>query len=165
MSVELTQAERDAIALELKLDDDRARKLQKAYNADPELWRSKGITAALAETIARRGFRDATTATVALATYQGKIRELSKPTDTELERSLIEHIALCLLRLQELEAAYPEHGSIELFDYWDRHLAAAQRRFLNACTALARVKRLALPVVQLNIGDKQINVAQVNSKG
>jgi hypothetical protein len=163
MSVELTQSERDDIALELKIDGEQARKLQKAYNADPELWRAKSITAAVADTIAQRGFSDMTSATMALETYKGKVRALSRPTDTELERSLVEHVALCLLRLQVIELAFPQRGNLALLDFWNKNLAAAQRRFLNACTTLARVRRLALPVVQVNIGDKQMNIAQVNS--
>lgn len=152
---QLTQAERDKIAEDNALDFQQARKLEKAYNRDPALWRSKGLTSALVVTVAHRHFGDATTATRAIATYDGKVRDMSKPGDTELEHSLVENVGLCLIRLQAVEAAYPERGNLKLIDFWDRHLAAAERRYQNACLTLARVRRLALPVLLLNIADKQ----------
>jgi len=165
--LELTQAERDRIAEELRLDGKEAVALQKAYNKDPELWRTKGLIPAVADTIAQRGCSNLTTVTMALETYKGKVRALSKPTDTELERSLVELVALCLLRLQMIELAYPKGGSLQLLDFWNRNLEGAQRRLRKACIDLARVRRLALPVLQLNIAGKQQvnNVGQVNHKG
>ena len=41
----------------------------------------------------------------------------------------------------------------------DRKLSAAQRRYLRACETLARVRKLRLPTLQVNIGEKQVNVA------
>jgi len=38
-------------------------------------------------------------------------------------------------------------------------LFATQRRYLRACETLARVRRLRLPSMQINIGKKQLNVA------
>ena len=43
--------------------------------------------------------------------------------------------------------------------YWDRKLAASQRRYLRACETLARVRKLTGATVQVNIGERQINLA------
>jgi len=84
----------------------------------------------------------------------------------QLEQLLIDHAVLCWLRLQEVESSYSlaMERSITLTqaDYWDRHLAAAQRRYLRACEALARVRRLLHPTLQVNIaaqGGQQVNVS------
>jgi hypothetical protein len=37
----------------------------------------------------------------------------------------------------------------------------AHKRYLSALKALAQVRKLALPVLQVNIADKQLNVANV----
>ena len=38
-------------------------------------------------------------------------------------------------------------------------LTAAQKRYLGAIKGLAEVRRLALPVLQVNIAKKQVNIA------
>ena len=40
-----------------------------------------------------------------------------------------------------------------------KRIDQAERRYLRAIKALVEVRRLQLPAVQVNIGDKQINVA------
>lgn len=146
----------------------KADALTKAYNADPELWRDKNLSGIAATMLVRTGTNDPTTEATFMANYQGKIRELSRATDTALERSLVEYAAVCWLRLQWVDMAYSQKvkggGDIDSLDYWDRHLSAAQRRFDKACMDLAKVRRLALPVLQLNIAGKQQvnNIGQVN---
>ena len=162
---ELTKAGQDKIAVDVRQDIDKADKLTKAYNTDPELWRSHNLAVLVARTVSHSGFKELTSQAVADANYDGKVRELTRPQDTPLERSLVELVALNWVRLQLVQLHYPEQGSITLCDYWDRHLAAVEWRFLKACETLAKVRRLALPVLQLNIGHKQMNVAQVNNKG
>jgi hypothetical protein len=68
--------------------------------------------------------------------------------------------------LQEVEAGYSSAMArsipLSLADYWDRHLAAAQRRYLRACETLARTRRLLQPTLQVNIaaqGGQQVNVS------
>ena len=43
----------------------------------------------------------------------------------------------------------------------DRRLARAQSRYIQALTALAKIRRLSLPIVinQLNVSDNAVNVA------
>ena len=40
--------------------------------------------------------------------------------------------------------------------YWDKRFSPAQRRYLRAIENLARVRRTALPVLHVNIAEKQI---------
>ena len=72
--------------------------------------------------------------------------------------------ALCWLRLQLIEQQYSgvQAGNMTLpqGDYWERRLSAAQRRYLRAVETLARVRRLRVPALQVNIGEKQVNIAK-----
>ena len=175
----LPQEERDKIDAEVaagiqrkkkEQEESKAVELRKAYELDPELWRSKHVSSLAVHMFVKRLTLDPVTEETFLATYQGKIRELSRATDTVLERSLVEYAVMCWLRLQWVDAEYSQKNSggasIESLDYWDRHLSAAQRRFDKACMDLAKVRRLALPILLVNIAGKQQinNVGQVNSK-
>jgi len=86
-----------------------------------------------------------------------------------LEQLLIQHAALCWLKLSigELQYSYTMKGSISLTVgmYWEKRLTAAQRRFTRACETLARVRKLSrnTPALQLNIaanGGQQLNVSK-----
>ena len=85
---------------------------------------------------------------------------------TQLEQLLIDHAVLGWLRLQDVEWDYSSAMERPLSpaqaDFWDRHLAAAQRRFVRALETLARVRRLLTPTLQVNIaaeGGQQVNVS------
>jgi len=84
---------------------------------------------------------------------------------TALERPLIEHVALCWLRLQKAEMVYSQAQSDEmtltLAGWHERRLTAAHARYVRASESLARVRRLAQPhrqPLQVNIGGQQVNV-------
>ena len=51
--------------------------------------------------------------------------------------------------------------SITQADYFQRRIDRAHRRFLSAVETLARVRKLALPILQVNIARNQ----QVNTVG
>jgi hypothetical protein len=87
--------------------------------------------------------------------------ELGGPSPTPLERLLIERILTCWLHLYHLEIVYAQNDSmvLDLATYYQRSLGAAQKRYLAAIKALATVRRLALPALQVNIARKQVNVA------
>ena len=76
-----------------------------------------------------------------------------------LEQILIEHVVLCWLRFQDVNDRYENKMggpyTIDEGDYWERRLSAAQRRYLRACEALARVRKLSINV-QVNIANQQI---------
>lgn len=88
--------------------------------------------------------------------------ELGGPSPTPLERLVVERIVACWLQLHQLELSYGAKASmpIELANYYQKSIDRAQKRYLAAIKALAYVRRLARPVVQVNVARKQVNVAR-----
>ncbi len=86
--------------------------------------------------------------------------ELAGGDPTPLERLLAERAALCWLDATTLDVLYAaDAGSTRpQSEHADRARDRAHRRFLAAARALAQVKKLGLPAVQINIGRNQINV-------
>jgi hypothetical protein len=80
-----------------------------------------------------------------------------------MEKMLIDNIVTVWLRLQWLDylvaAKMAGEFSIRSMEFWQKSLASAQRNYLAACETLAKVRKMRLPNIQLNIGDQQINVA------
>ena len=87
--------------------------------------------------------------------------ELSGPSPTPLERLLVERIAVCWLHLYNLEMIYANKDgmALDLAMHYQKCIDRAHRRYLSAIKTLAVVRRLALPVLQVNIAKKQVNVA------
>ena len=90
-------------------------------------------------------------------------QDLGYEQASALDRLLIDQVVLCWLRLHYVEfhhtAISNRDTPLPLRDHWERKLSATQRRYLRACETLARVRRLRLPSMQINIGKKQLNVA------
>jgi len=87
--------------------------------------------------------------------------ELSGDNPTSVERVLVERVVACWLQVQdaELRAAQATDASIKQADFHQRRMDATNRRFLAAVKTLALVRKLAVPVLQVNIAKKQVNVA------
>jgi len=87
--------------------------------------------------------------------------ELGGPAPTPLERLLVERIVGCWLLLHHLEMSYAgqDRMPLELATYYQRSLSAAHRRYLASIKTLAVVRKLAVPVLQLNLATNQ----QVNA--
>ena len=94
---------------------------------------------------------------------QAMREDLGYRQSSALERILIDQIILCWLRLHHAELKYTEvqnrNVPLALAGFWERKLSATQRRHLRACETLARIRKLRLPSVQVNIAKEQINVA------
>jgi hypothetical protein len=111
--------------------------------------------------------------TVALEEYTLSIRdEMGYHTAPIMEKLLIENIVTCWLRVQycDQQLVFRMKGSYSfaILEFWERRLSMAQRRYLATCESLAKIRKMAVPAFQLNIGDKQINVAgnlQSTAKG
>jgi hypothetical protein len=87
---------------------------------------------------------------------------LAGPQPTPLERLLAEQVAACWLQLQQAQGVYIRNlGKISesQLEYCERRIDAASRRYLHAIKTLAQVRRLIVPVVQVNIAEKQVNIA------
>ena len=89
--------------------------------------------------------------------------ELAGPNPTPLERLLVERIAACWLQVQYADALFAQKikdslswEAVRGYQAWQDR---AHKRFLSAVKALALLRRFAIPAVQVNIADKQINVA------
>lgn len=91
-------------------------------------------------------------------------RELGYDSAPMVERLVIDQIALCHLRLQWAENHLSRVGGIPaVVPFWEKRVNAAQRRFLRACDALGRLRKLGNLTVQVNIatnGGQQVNVAK-----
>lgn len=88
--------------------------------------------------------------------------ELTGPNATPLERLLVERIVTCWLQLHyaDIRLAQSEAKmTMEQGAYQEECRERAHRRYLSAIKTLATVRKLALPVLQVNIAKKQVNVA------
>ena len=87
--------------------------------------------------------------------------ELAGPDAPPVERLLAERAVCCWLHLYHLEHTYAAKSSmsLELATHYQKSIDRAHRRYLSALKALAEVRRLAGPTVQVNIARKQVNVA------
>jgi hypothetical protein len=91
-------------------------------------------------------------------------RELAGPHPSPLERLLVDRIVVGWLGLVVAEGSYHtalEQGIDQADDaFHQQRVERAQRRYLAAIKTLAQVRKLGLPAVQVNIGEKQMNVAR-----
>jgi hypothetical protein len=88
--------------------------------------------------------------------------EVAGPHPSPLERLLADRVAIGWLSLTVAEGTYHqalERGLNQSDDtFHQQRIERAQRRYLAAIKALAQVRKLGVPAVQVNIGEKQINL-------
>ena len=92
-------------------------------------------------------------------------QEIGGPDPTPLEDLLAQRIAACWLHLHYLETIYAVNiENNGLSGRWSesmqRSIDRAQRRYLSAIKTLVQVRRLLGPVIQLNVAERQVNIAQ-----
>lgn len=87
--------------------------------------------------------------------------ELGGANPSPLEKLLVERIVATWLHLTHLEVVYAgkDSMSLELGGYYQKAISAASKRHLAAVKALAVIRRLALPALQINVARKQVNLA------
>lgn len=91
------------------------------------------------------------------------LEHIGGPAPSFLEELLVDRIIICWLWVNYFDAMYAGNIielSITSSEFHLRRLDGAQRRYLAAVKALAQVRRLQLPTVQLNVGQNQINVGE-----
>jgi hypothetical protein len=139
--------------------------LRAVLEETPALWTQVGDLGRQAElalvraaTGSNRVAKEAITRTLDAVRY-----EVAGPSPPPLERLLADRVALGWLGLAVAEGTYHQvleqglgHGDDE---FHQRRVERAQRRYLAAIKALATVRRLGVPAIQVNVGEKQINVA------
>ena len=91
-------------------------------------------------------------------------RELNGLAPRPLERLLVARIATNWLTLQYAEALYAQRMKdgnlpLDVSTHQQERIDRSQRRYLAAIRALAHLRRLQVPAVQVNVAEKQINVA------
>jgi len=139
--------------------------LTRVLDRQPEKWRSFGDVAALAQSaqiqqatgddqLARRGYER----------NVARLRaELTRSQDGPVELLLIERILTCWLQVGYADASYAQKAgtmSLEWSDYFLKRIDRAHRRLLTATKTLATVRKLAQPSVQINVGERQINLVK-----
>jgi hypothetical protein len=89
-------------------------------------------------------------------------KELEGPNPTPIERMLVERAVHCWFIVNVYETFYIQSTdlSIKQADFQVRRIDAAHKRFLSSVATLARVRKLALPSLQVNIGAAQVNVGK-----
>jgi hypothetical protein len=113
----------------------------------PDLWRLAGdlSRAAALDIINQLGAGPAVTESLKRG-QDVLMDELGYDAVAPLERLLIEQVALCWLSLNLVQIEYThaigEPISISAADHWERRLSAAQGRYIRACDALARIRKL-----------------------
>jgi hypothetical protein len=89
-------------------------------------------------------------------------RELADPKDSPIERLIVQRAAHCLIdaRMADLEhlQAMEHYDDPRDAEAFDRRRDQAHRRLLATLRALADVRRINRPVVQVNVGDGNLNV-------
>jgi hypothetical protein len=87
--------------------------------------------------------------------------ELAGPDPTPLERILCERVALCWFDAHEMDRRYTDEVDVPLkvAAYRETRRDRAHKRFLAACKALATVRKLGVPAIQVNVARQQVNVA------
>lgn len=87
--------------------------------------------------------------------------ELEGPTPSPTERLLVDRVVACWLQVQEadLRITQGDDCGLERANYHLKRQDRAHLRFLSAMKTLATVRKLGLPVLQVNIGENQVNVA------
>ncbi len=136
--------------------------LRSFLEANPGMWRVTGDLAEQANLVmieemeAPKAMKESLR--VGLTTMAAELRQAG---DGELEKLIIRQIVGCWLRLSYVEYVYNRSivsgMNMRQGEHWERRLSAAQRRYLRAVETLARVRRLQLPAVQINVGAQQVN--------
>jgi hypothetical protein len=93
--------------------------------------------------------------------------ELAGPNPTPIERLLAERASLCWFVSNWYENQFVSADSMTITqaDYFQRRIDRAHRRFLSAIETLARVRKLALPLFQVNVAkNQQINTLATAAK-
>jgi hypothetical protein len=91
-----------------------------------------------------------------------KVRaDLEGPDPTPMERLLAERAAHCWMNVYVHENAFSRghEMTIRQAEHYQIKIDRAHRRFLSAVKALATVRKLGIPAIQVNIARRQVNVA------
>lgn len=95
-------------------------------------------------------------------------QELSGSNPSPLELLLVERVCVCWLKLHYLEYLHitgMDSHSIKQSEELLKQVDSANKRYLNSIKTLAQIRKLQLPTVQVNIGEKQVNIGHMSGHG
>lgn len=137
------------------------------FDLVPDLWDAYGDLASAAEKALVDLYsgdnvlgRDALTRK--LATVRA---ELAGPETSPLEQLLVERVVACWLQSYHADFAYAralKELPPDQVNPYERRQDRAARQYLKSLQSLATVRRLLVPMVQINVGERQVNVASPN---
>ena len=138
--------------------------LRKLFDEHPSLWEENGDLARIVEAgwLKRLGGKDELFKESVSRRLRAMRKELCGPAPSPLEHLLVDRIGICWLALHYAEAIYAQGGSDMTFkqgDYYQDRIDRSQKRYLAAIKALAQIRRLQFPPVQVNVAEQQVNVA------
>jgi hypothetical protein len=146
-------------------DRDATKELRQVLDQHPELWNSIGDLGKQAElALVEAAVGDGTFVKTAVMKKLDDLRlQLLAESASPIERLLVDRVAVTWLGLVIAEGAYYRSltgGLDQHEDEWhQKRVERAQRRHLAAVKVLGQVRKLGAPVVQVNIAEKQINLA------
>jgi hypothetical protein len=153
-----------------KPDKTDLRELRKRLELQPELYKSAFDLAEVTQQAITNGLftEDQKTLKIALGAQITHMKqELGYDHSPMLERLLIENIATCWMRQQWVEYQVAgfmgeDGATFKQLEFWERRLSLTQQRYLRACETLAKIRKLKLPALQVNIaseGGQQVNIS------
>lgn len=157
-----------SLLIEAQQGDHKAlARLKEQFGDNPDFWmRFGGDAARRAENaLAERMAGDALLTRESIRVQMAQMRaQLAGPVPTPLEMLLIERVVMCAFQLQHAETSYAERldgGMTEQeMRFFERRVDGVSKRYLAAVRSLATVRKLQLPIVQVNVAEKQVNIAQ-----
>ena len=146
-----------------KLTGDELEALQANLKAHPVMYRKVGNIQGMLRKELYKTFQNQSSVVESVTLNVDELRRnLVSPTDSGLEKLLIDAIATCWLdaSIQGMRTAMATQRNLcDEADYWERRQHGAHLRLLKTIEMLARVRKLGVPSVQINVAEKQINVA------
>lgn len=166
MAPETVAVERvNALLPAVNAGDSAARdELRVVLDATPKLWTEVGNLGRQAElALVRAAAGDNPVAKEAIVRKLDTLRrEVTGPRPSILERLLADRVAISWLALTLAEGTYYQalERGIDPADeaVYLKRVDRAQRRYLAAIKSLPQVRRMDLPALQVNIGEKQVNM-------
>ncbi|MCA9925543.1 MAG: hypothetical protein KC421_24400 [Anaerolineales bacterium] len=137
--------------------------LEEVMREAPELARLLGnLMAVVQSELIQKAVSPRSTQIAIAETLNQKRVEFAYDESPIWERLIIDNILNCWLRLQWVEhqlnnlIGKPNLRFVDI-QHWENRLNASQRRFLRACETLARIRKMNLPPLQINIAQQQVN--------
>jgi hypothetical protein len=105
----------------------------------------------------------------ALSSHLAHMRlDLDGPAPSAIDRVLVDRVVTCWLFLSYLDARFADafkEGDVAAQKHLERLVDGANGRYLSAIRTLAQVRRLLVPVVQVNMANQQVNVVTGSTLG